>query len=303
MSAPSVVVEERASTLRAVGVLAPLIVSSVLFGVSATFVSLAYDHGANEAAVLTVRGVATLPWLLLLVSARHRAQALAAWRPLLAMGALLATAVSLFFVALSTTSPALAYLVFYAYPALVIVGAHVLGWNRFDRLTGIAAAATFAGVAVTVGIPGGGLRPVGAVLALATALAHTAYVLIAQSTLRRVDPAAAMGFIGGSSSLILIAVWTAAGPETPTSGAALGSLAGLLVAVMFPHVLLLAGIGRLGGPWGSIVACLEVVTGIVAAVLILHDPLGAPAIAGAVLVLAGGVAAPIVATRRGRIAR
>jgi drug/metabolite transporter (DMT)-like permease len=302
VSASPVALDERPSTRRALGTLAPLLLSSVLFGISATFVSLAYDHGANEAAVLVTRGLATLPWLALLASGRHRAQALGAWRPLLAMSVLLATAVSLFFVALSTTSPALAFLVFYVYPALVIAGAHLLGWNRFDRLTAIAAGTTFAGVAITVGLPGGGLRPLGFALAVLTALAHTGYVLIAQSTLRRVDAVAAMGFVGGVSSVLLLVVWTAVGPETPTTGAALGSLAGLLLAVMFPHVLLLAGIGRVGGPWGSIVACLEVVTGITAAVLILNDPLGTPAIVGGALVLVGGVAAPIVATRRGGVA-
>jgi drug/metabolite transporter (DMT)-like permease len=301
VSATPLALDERPSTRRALGTLAPLFVSSILFGVSATFVSLAYDHGANEAAVLTTRGLATLPWLVLFASTRHRAQALAAWRPLLAMAVLLATAVSCFFVALSTTSPALAFLVFYVYPALVILGAHLLGWNRFDRLTALAAATTFAGVAITVGLPGGGLRPLGFVLAVLTAVAHTGYVLIAQATLRRVDPVAAMGFVGGVSSLLLLAVWTAVGPETPTTGAALGSLAGLLLVVMFPHVLLLAGIGRVGGPWGSIVACLEVVTGIAAAVIVLHVSLSTAAIVGGTLVLIGGVAAPIVAARRGRV--
>lgn len=88
----------------------------------------------------------------------------------------------------------------------------------------------------------------------------------------------------------------------PGTGAEARSLALVPAATIFPHVLVLSGVGRLGGPWSSIAACLEVVTTVVSAAVILGLQFGAGLVAGGCLVVLGGVAGPIVASRRGVLA-
>ncbi len=52
--------------------LGAIALGSVLFGSSGVLILLCYEHGANAAGILTIRGLATLPWLALLIRAGHR---------------------------------------------------------------------------------------------------------------------------------------------------------------------------------------------------------------------------------------
>src|SRR5437016_3421697 len=110
--------------------LARIGLASVLFGLSSVFIRLLYDHGANVPGVLTVRAAAVLPWVGLFAVQRHRASVRTAWRLLLAMGVIAAVNVATFGIAVQRMSPALVALIFYAYPVLVIAGAHLLGRSR-----------------------------------------------------------------------------------------------------------------------------------------------------------------------------
>jgi len=67
---------------------------------------------------------------------------------------------------------------------------------------------------------------------------------------------------------------------------------------MFPHALLLRGVGQIGGTWGALVSSLEVVTSIVATALVVGIEVGPAVVVGGALILLGGIAAPIVASRR-----
>ncbi len=186
------------------------------------------------------------------------------------MGLLLAGAnVLTFALAVQRMSPALVALIFYAYPVLVIAGAHLLRRSRFETFTGLAALTTLLGVALTVGLPAGSVDPLAVFLSLLNALGYAAYILFAESAMRRATAAASIAFVGGLSSILLLAGSLSAGVDLPASGVGLGSLAGLFVSLFFPHVLVLSGIGRLGGSWGSLASCLEVVTTVVATALVL----------------------------------
>lgn len=278
--------------------LARIALASILFGFSSIFIRLAYDHGANVSAVLTVRAAAVLPWVALLAVGRHRASALLAWRQLVPMGLLAAVNVFTFVVAVSRMSPALVALIYYAYPVLVIAGAHLLGWGRFETFTGLAALTTLLGVALTIGLPHGSVDGLAVFLSLLNASGYAAYILFAEVAMRRATAAASFAFVAGVSSLLLLAGSLGAGAHFPSGRTGVASLAALFVSLFFPHVLVLSGIGRIGGPWGSLVSCLEVVTTVAATAVILDLPLGAGAIAGGALILVGGVAAPIVASQR-----
>ena len=282
--------------------LARVALSSVLFGLMGVLIRLAYDHGAGVTTVLAVRSFALLPWLGVFSLHSRRARVREAWPQLLAMGLLQTVNAATFYVAVTRMSPALVALIFYSYPALVVLGSHLLGWSRLDALIGVAVSATLLGVGLTIGLPESGVDTVGVVLAIANGAGYAVYILCAHSALRRVDAVTTIAFVVGLSSLLLLAGTFALGVSAPSSDAETRSLLALAAVILFPHVLLMGGIGRLGGAWASLVTCLEVVTTVVATALLLHQGLGMGAIVGGALIVVGGFAAPIVAGRRGRLA-
>jgi len=272
--------------------------ASVLFGLSSIFIRLSYDHGANVAGVLTVRASAVLPWVGVLAVARHRASARSAWRLLLLMGVLGAANVTTFVIAVHRMSPALVALIYYAYPVLVIAGAHLLGRSRFEAFTAVAAGATLLGVGLTIGLPHGRVDGLAVLLSLLNAVGYSAYILLAEAALDLATPAASIAVVAGISSTLLLAGALGTGATFAAGDARIWTVAGLFCCLFFPHVLVLSGIGRLGGPWGSLVSCLEVVTTVVATAVVLNLSLGLGAIVGGVFILFGGVAAPILASQR-----
>ena len=248
---------------------------------------------------LAVRSVALLPWLAVFSLRSRRTRVRDAWPQLLAMGLIQTANAVTFYVAVSRMSPALVALIFYAYPALVILGSHLLGWNRLDALIAIAVGSTLLGVGLTIGLPDSGVDTLGVVLAMANGTGYAVYILCAHSALSRVDPVTSIAFVVGLSSLLLLGGTFAFGVSAPSNDAETWSLLALAAVILFPHVLLMGGIGRLGAAWASLVSCLEVVTTVVATALVFHQGLGRGAIAGGALVILGGVAAPIFASRRG----
>ena len=271
---------------------------SVLFGSSGVLILLCYEHGANAAGILTIRGLATLPWLALLIRAGHRTATRSELGRLSLMGCLVAAGVSAYTVAIGHMSPAFVALVYYSYPVLVILGARMLGWIRLDVLTATAAAAAIGGVALTIGVPSGDIGAVGVTFSLISGITNAAYLLVAERTLRRVSPLAAMPLVGGLTSVLLLAGCLVAGPQLPTDGRGIAIVAGLFLCLMFPHALLLRGVGQIGGTWGALVSSLEVVTSIVATALVVGIEVGPAVVVGGALILLGGIAAPIVASRR-----
>ena len=220
---------------------------------------------------------------------------------LVPMGILAVVNVVTFAVAVERMSPALVALIFYIYPILVIAGSHFIGWSRFNALTGLAAGATFLGVGLTIGLPQGEVDGVAVALSLLNGIGYAAYILLAERALRGADPVTSIALMAGVSSGLLLVGCLAIGVEIPSEAAGRAILAALFASMFAPHVLVLSGIGRLGGPWGSIVSCLEIVTTVVATALVLGLPLGPGVIAGGTLVILGGVAGPILAQQRGRL--
>lgn len=278
--------------------------ASVSFGLAGVFSAVANEHGAGARDALAFRSFALLPLLVLLFVPARRALVRGALGPLLAMAALSTFNVTSYFTAVSLMSPALVGLLIYGYPAIVIVGSHLLGWRRLDALTLLAAGVALGGVVLTIGMPDGDVHPAGVALSLANAFMYAAYILFAQRTLRDVDPVTTVAFVGGVSSVALLAGITVLGFHPPSEGKALTNLLLIaLVSTLVGHLLIMSGISRLGGTWSALTSCLEVVTAVVATAIVLDDPLGPGAVAGGALVILGGVAAPILAVRGRAAAR
>jgi drug/metabolite transporter (DMT)-like permease len=273
--------------------------ASILFGFGGVLVRLAYDHGANVRTILAARAIGGLPWLVLFASSTRRRLARESWIALLAMGLVLSANLAMFFTAVSRMSPALVSLIYYTYPPLVIAGAHILGWNKFNLFTGVAASATLFGVVLTIGVPeDGGVSTLAIVLSIGTAICQATYILLAQFALQRVDAATCLASVSAVSSTVVLLATVPFGASVPTNWTSIMSLVGLLAVTSFSQIFLLSGVAALGGPLGAIAACLEVVTTVVAAAIIFGIPTSSTTLLGASLIVAGGLAAPIAASYR-----
>jgi drug/metabolite transporter (DMT)-like permease len=218
------------------------------------------------------------------------------------MAVLVTSGVSAFTLAIRDMSPAIVALINYAYPVYVIVGARLLGWIRLDLLTTLAAAAALGGVGLTIGVPGGEIGVAGVLLSIFSGAAYAIYLLMAEHTMRRVGPLSAMSMVGGLTSVFLLAGAAFSHPEFPSADAKGIAVTLILFACLcFPHALLLRGVGQIGGTWGSLISSLEVVTAVVTTAIIVGVPFSPGVVVGGVLILLGGLAAPIVAARRGTI--
>jgi drug/metabolite transporter (DMT)-like permease len=281
----------------------PVALGAVLFGSSGVLILLAYDHGANAAGVLTIRALATLPWVLVLMRAVHRTAVRSHAGRLAIMAVLVTTGVTGFTLAIRDMSPAFVALINYAYPVYVIIGARLLGWIRLDLLTTVAATAALGGVALTIGVPSGEIGLTGVLLSLLSGGAYAVYLLMAEHTMRLVGPITAMSVVGGLTSVFLLVACVFSNPTFPSDATGIAITGILFACLCFPHALLLRGVGQIGGTWGSLVSSLEVVTAVVTTAVIVGLTLSPGIVLGGVLIIIGGVAAPVVASRRGSMRR
>ncbi|MGN9812815.1 DMT family transporter [Micromonospora sp. BQ11] len=201
------------------------LLSAACFGAMAVFGKFAYDAGVSPESLLLVRftlAAVLLGMVLLLRPALRRAEPdqrgrEAASRPTLTRGRVLATAVglgavgyatqaSLFFSALELMDASLLALILYTYPVLVTVAAVLLGRDRLTPRRGAALVGASAGtLLVLLGAGGVSFHPLGALLAFASAITYTVYILVADTVVHRLAPvvlsalvmAGAAGTLGG----------------------------------------------------------------------------------------------------------
>jgi drug/metabolite transporter, DME family len=196
--------------------------------------------------------------------------------------------------------------------AVVAIGSGPIASGALERALGdewpgrrwlAASALAIAGI-VALGVGGAGdatASTSGIALALASGIAYASYTVIAKRLLRDGGgPVQVMGAAFGVGSVILLPVlligdlqWlhTARGIE----------LAGYLAAgpTVLAYLLFARGLRRLTASETTTIVLAEPVTAAVLGMVVLHEPLGAMAVAGLLLVVAGvGVLALPGATRR-----
>lgn len=265
------------------------------FGAMAVLAKLAYDAGASVPTVLAVRfGIAaTVLWVLVArpwaPGVRTRIPRRRAMAAGIALGAVLYAAESgLFFVSLTRLDASLAELALFTYPALVLVGALVVGREQPSRRRAGALLLALGGVALVLASGAGSdVDGVGALLALGAATFYATYVLIADTLSGELRPLA-----------LAALVCTGACASFTVAGAALGSLsfgfaahawwligAIALVSTVVPLASFLAGVRRLGPSNAAIVSAVEPVVTLGLAFALLGDRLSPPQLAGGALVL------------------
>jgi drug/metabolite transporter (DMT)-like permease len=283
------------------------LLSAACFGAMAIFGKLAYDAGVSPGALLLVRFslAAVLLGIVLLArpglrrAATRPARGEAAGRPVMTRGRVLAIAVglgavgyatqaSLFFSALQLMDASLLALILYTYPVMVTVAAVLLGRDRLTPRRGAALVAASGGtLLVLLGAGGASFHPLGALLAFASAITYTVYILVADTIVRRLAPVVL-------SALVMTgAAGTLAGRAMLIGGAGLdfgwrGWFWLACIAVVSTVVAMLsffAGLKRTGPSAAAILSTFEPVVTTALATLALGETLTLVQLAGGALVL------------------
>jgi drug/metabolite transporter (DMT)-like permease len=190
-----------------------------------------------------------------------------------------------FFAALNHASAGLVALLLYAYPILVVLLSAAFLGERLTALKLVLLAASFAGLALTLG--GGKGTPTGIALGLAAAAFYSVYIVIGARELARTDALASTTVVCLSAAATLALSAFVTEPRFP--GAAWGWAAIAAIAVVSTVIAILAffaGLKRVGPAVASIVSTLEPVVTVALAWLILGETLTLAQLAGGALVLA-----------------
>jgi drug/metabolite transporter (DMT)-like permease len=181
---------------------------------------------------------------------------------------------------------------FYTYPAWVAVMAALRG---SERLTGRRAAAlglSLVGIALMVGMPGaGGLHPIGAALALSSALLYAAYIPMIDALGRGLAPAVTSSFATGGAALIFVVV-ALAGDGLAVRIAPVGWTAILLLAVVstvLAFIAFLHGLAIIGPVRTAIVSTIEPFWTALLGAVVLSQGIGPRTLAGGVFIAAAVV--------------
>jgi drug/metabolite transporter (DMT)-like permease len=215
------------------------------------------------------------------------------WLPIVLLGAVGYTAEStLFYLSMQHGTAGACIMLFYAYPAIVVL--IELARKRI-RLTGATVQALVLSTAGTVTVIAVGgdvsISTLGVVLALAAAVAYGLYLIVGKEFSRRSDPMTAACWVaaGAAGSSCLRGLVTRS-LEFPSGHLLQIAAYGVATAVAFS--LTFAALGRIGASQTAVVMTLEAVSTVVLAALVLGEPIsvvqacGGLAIVGAAVVIA-----------------
>jgi drug/metabolite transporter (DMT)-like permease len=262
--------------------------AGVAFAVSPVLIQIAYRHGAAVSGVLAWRYLAAALLLVGLAGRKLLAvPARAAVGAFVLGAAVYALDSALFFGSLQRTSAPLASLVHYAHLALVVGVAAMSGRERLTRRRLFALMGIFGGVAL---VGGAATNPdlVGVAMALGSAAAYAAYILLSDRLLRDADPMALAAYLtAGAASTFLVAGGLLGSLGTVGGPAGLACLLGAaLVGSVFAVSSFLKGVRLVGPSTASLLVTVEVPVTIALAAFILKQQLTPTQFAGAGLVVA-----------------
>ena len=277
----------RAAARRWQGVLL-VAVSATGFASIGLFARVAAASGASLLTVLALRFV--LAGILLALVLRHRRLAWPRGRDLaglVLLGALGYTAQSFcFFSALNHLTVGLAILLLYLHPALVLLAGAALGRQRLTPRKAALAAASFAGILLTVRGDLAG-TPVGLAFGIGAALIYTNYILVGEHLTPRTGVIPAATVIVLSAAVMFCLGTLVEGVRWPGTTGGWLAVAGIAVlGTALATVTFFAGVQRIGAGDAATLSTLEPVVALVLAFVFLGEQLGAVQLAGALLVIA-----------------
>ncbi len=269
---------------------ATLFVVSVAFafGVGAIFAKLAFNAGSNALSIMTVRTVAALIGLFLLLSWQRVPIAMPAvlrWRAL-ALGVLLCVNTFGMYSAIQHMAAPLAVLVFYTYPVLVTVGESLTGGAPLDghKLSALALSYTGLALALTTGE----LTPTayGIAAAMIASVALTAILMLSGRLFPSGDSRPRTAHMTVAASIVFLIACAVTGEFTlPDSTSGWVGFVG--VCISFPLALtgLFIAVAKVGPGYASMLMSFEPLSVLLLAVPFLGETLSGPQWLGAGMVI------------------
>jgi drug/metabolite transporter (DMT)-like permease len=252
------------------------------------FPMLAIRFGGQSVLLLSV----------LLVLGRPLVPARGEWMPLaLASTIGYGTEAALFFSALNHGKAGAVTLLFYTYPVWVMLV--TIGLDRRVPAGKLFVALLLAIVGSLVVVVGGGdleVAPLGVLLALATSIAYTAYLVTADRTIRRTDPITAAAWLGVGASTANVVFSFLFGVDDLPAASSWPFLLGMAVFSAGAFAAMLGGLQLVGAVRNAIIGVMEPLGVAVLAAFLIDEPLTAPTAIGGVLILGGAVLATLVRT-------
>ena len=272
--------------------------SSIQFGTVAVLGKVAIEHGAPLLTTLSIRFAICA--LLLAGSLRALRQPLAAAKGerlwLLLLGAVgYGVEASLFFAGLHHGTAAAITLLFFTYPVFVALASLVLGRGGPTGMLWLALVCGVAGAAVVAGAAGGiDVQPLGVVLAIASAVTYSAYLLSVDRMISRTHPLTSSMWVAGAASAGLGGYALVTGSAAvPVGWGQWGPIIGMAVATAGAFVCLLEGLRRLGAVRTSIVSSSEPLAAALLAYLVLGEGVAVGTAAGGAMIVVGAVVASL----------
>ncbi len=271
-----------------------MLASATAFGTNGIFAKFAYRSGLTTAQLLAFRfvvaaiGMWTLAMLLRQSPLRFERRSLIS---LFGLGAIVYTGQSLaYFTALQTLPASLCVLIVYVYPSLVVIAGWLLLRRSVSRLHVLALAGSFAGLVLLVG--GAELHIAwGLVFAFAAPVIYTAYILLSENVMGRVQAIGAGAVIMSGAGIAFSTIALVQGQlKPPASTQSWLVVLGLaLIPTMIAISTFLAGLPRVGAARASLLSTWEPVVTVILAVILLGDRFSAVQAVGGLLILAAVV--------------
>jgi drug/metabolite transporter (DMT)-like permease len=263
--------------------------SACCFGSIPILITLATRSGARLVDVLAWRYLVAAV-LLVVVSgglARVTTPGRRAWPVLVLAGGGQAAIAFVSLSALRYIPAATLTFLFYTYPAWVAVIGVLRGSERVTGRRALALALSLAGIALMVGTPGaGGLHPLGALLALSSALLYAAYIPMIDALGRGMPAAVTSTYATTGAAAVLVVVALAQG-GLAVRFAPIGWMAVLVLAVVSTVLAFLAflrGLAEIGPVRTAIVSTVEPFWTALLGSIVLGQQLGARTLAGGLLI-------------------
>jgi drug/metabolite transporter (DMT)-like permease len=264
------------------------LVSAAGFGAMPIFAKQAYAEGLAITPLLALRFAIAAAMLWALIALRRRA--LGSLRGL-ATGAVLGVfgfslQAGLYFGALERIDAGLASLLLYAYPAFVTVAAIALRRESPSRRK--LGALGLASGGVTLVLLGGGpdgIDPLGAAMAIGSAVFYTVFILISDRVGERTPPVPFAASVATGAALTFgVAALLDGGISASGEGVMWAAIIAS-VSTVLPIVLFMAGLARVGPSTASIASTIEPPFTVALAFIVFGETLGPLQLAGGALVL------------------
>lgn len=261
-------------------------ISALGFGAMALFAKVLYAQGMDTHSLLMLRFA--LAAVLLGGLARARGARFPTGRALanaVFMGLAYALMAWTYFSALRHASSATVALLLYVYPILVTLAAAALGLDRFGAAEALCLALASAGLCLVLGGAIAGTAT-GLLLALASALCYSAYILLGSRAQPPVDSLAASTVVLGTAAACYLGLAMWQGVRWPQGASGWGAMLALAVfGTVVAIAAFVAGLRRVGPTQAAVLSTLEPVVTVGLGVAFLGERLSPGAAAGGALIL------------------